>query len=308
MALTLLEAAKLNSGDDVRSAVISLFAASDDLLMVLPYEPIEGNALKYNQEEALPGIAFRGVNGSYTESTGVLNPIVEQLVIAGGDLDVDLFLTQTMGQGQRATQEAMKVKALAHTIGHKIIKGDSATSPLEFDGLQTRLTGSQVLSSAVSGGVVLSLDSLDELIDTVDNPTHLLMSKAVKRSLTSAARNTSVGGFITTSIDAFGRPISMYGDLPILIADKNSNVNATLGFNEAYSGGGGSTGTSIYCMSLGEGSMTGIQNGQMRVTDLGELEAKPSTRTRVEWFAGLAMWSPRAAGRLRDIKAGAVTA
>src|SRR3954469_3977170 len=113
MALTLVEAAKINSGDVVRSAVIEMFAQESDVLMTLPFENIQGNALKYNREAALPGIAFRGVNESFAESTGVLNPVTEALVIAGGDLDVDRFIIQTQGQGVRATHESMKVKALA---------------------------------------------------------------------------------------------------------------------------------------------------------------------------------------------------
>jgi hypothetical protein len=107
MALTLVEAAKLNSGDVVRSSIIEMFARSSDILRVLPFQGIAGNALKYNREDILPGVGFRGVNEAYTESTGVLNPITETLAIAGGDLDVDRYLIQTMGAGTRASQEGI---------------------------------------------------------------------------------------------------------------------------------------------------------------------------------------------------------
>ena len=125
MALTLIEAAKRNAGDEVRAAVIETYARASDILRVLPFENIAGNALKYNQEQALPGIGFRGVNEGYTESTGVLNPVTESLVIAGGDLDVDKFIIATQGPDQRTAQEMMKVKALAHRWGYTFIKGDS---------------------------------------------------------------------------------------------------------------------------------------------------------------------------------------
>jgi len=113
MALTLVEAAKINSGDVVKSAVIEQYARSSDILRVLPFENISGNAIKYNQEGSLPGIGFRGVNEAYSESTGVLNPVTEPLVIAGGDLDVDNFIIETQGASVRSTHEMMKVKALA---------------------------------------------------------------------------------------------------------------------------------------------------------------------------------------------------
>lgn len=92
-ALTLIEAAKLESGDVYRQAVIEMYAGSSDILGALPFTSIAGNAYKYNRESSLPGVGFRGVNEAYTASVGVLNPLTEALVIAGGDLDVDKFIT-----------------------------------------------------------------------------------------------------------------------------------------------------------------------------------------------------------------------
>ena len=142
MALTLVEAAKL-AEDPAKSAFIEMFARSSDLLSVIPFVNITGNALAYNREESLPGVGFRGVNEAYTESVGVLNPQTETLSICGGDLDVDKFLIKTMGMEQRSIHEMMKVKAVSLNSTKKFIKGDSTSDPREFDGLQARLTGDQ---------------------------------------------------------------------------------------------------------------------------------------------------------------------
>lgn len=301
MALTLVEAAKLHSGDVVRSAIIELYARSSDILMALPFEDITGNAYKYNREETLPGIGFRGVNEGYTESTGILNPQTEPLVIAGGDLDVDMFILKTMGEDQRSVQEAMKVKALALNWTLKFIKGDQASEPREFDGLQVRCTGNQLISAgATGGGAALSLAKLDELIDAVDDPQYLIMNKTMRRRLTAAARATGVSGYLTWTKDSFGRTVTMYNDLPILIVDKDNTNTDILGFTEASSSGG-ATSTSIYCVSFGEGKFTGLQNGAMDVRDMGELEDKPAKRTRVEWYNGMAIFHGRAAARLQHI-------
>lgn len=311
MPMTLVEAAKraANQGVIERAAVIETYARSSDILRVLPFTNIAGNALKYNQESALPGVGFRGVNEGYSESTGVLNPVTEPLVIAGGDLDVDKFITTTMGQGTRTSQEQLKLKALAHRWSHTFIKGDSESDPREFDGLQKRVTGNQLIAAgSTSGGDVLSLGKLDEAIDAVDNPQYLLMSKAMRRLITTAARNPSVTGYITYSKDEFGRQVTAYNDLPILIADGNGSPYATLGFNEANPGGGSSVGTSIYVLSFGDGILGGIQNTAPMVTDIGELQEKPSMRTRVEWYSGVAVYHPRSVARLYGIKTGAVTA
>ena len=301
MALTLLEATKINSGDVFKAGVLAKFAESSEILRVLGFLGINGNSLKYNVEETLPGIGFRGVNGSYTESTGIINPKTESLVIAGGDLDVDKFIVDTMGASQRTVHEAMKIKALSLAWTKTFIKGDSETNPLEFDGLQKRLQGDSVIANHATGAG-LSLAKLDEAIDAVDGANAILMSKAMRRRLTVAARTQAVGGNITYTIDQFGRQVAMYNDLPILIVDKDNENNDILGFTEANST------TSIYVVAFGDGQVQGLENGGMSVRDMGELETKPSLRTRIEWYSGFGVFAPRSAARLRNITDVAVTA
>ena len=61
MALTLVEAAKTVQ-NPIQSAIIEMYARSSSILAALPFTTIAGNALRYNREETLPGIGFRGVN------------------------------------------------------------------------------------------------------------------------------------------------------------------------------------------------------------------------------------------------------
>jgi hypothetical protein len=309
MAMTLLEASKLNPGDVVRNSVIEMFARSNDILRVLPFMDVPGNSYHYNQEGQLPGVAFRGVNQGYDESVGVVNPQTEVLRIGGGDLDVDKAIIKMHGEGVRSTHEDMKIKAMSLYIAKKIVKGDSVANPLEFDGLQNRITGSQLIAAGnTSGGDPLSLTKLDEAIDAVDDPQYLLMSKALRRRLTAAARNPNVGGYITYDVDEFGRKVTLYNDLPILIADYDDLGARILDFNEAAPNPSGTAATSIYVLSVGDQKLTGLQNGIMEVTDLGEIDAKPVLRTRVEWLVGLAALHGRCASRLWGITDAAVTA
>lgn len=308
MAMTLLEASKLNKGDVVRSAVIEMFAASSDILGVLPFMDIPGGSYHYNQEGSLPGVAFRGVNEAYAESVGIINPQVEVLRIGGGDLDVDKALLKMHGQGVRSTHEAMKIKAMALYWTKKFIKGDSVADPREFDGLQARCTGSQLIAAgATANGTPLSLAKLDELIDAVDNPTHLIMNKSLVRRLSAAARTTAVGGDIEWVLNDFGKRVTVYNGLPILVADYDDLGARFMDFDEAATSGT-STASSIYAISVGEGMLTGIQNGTMDVKDLGEIDDKPVYRTRVEWLNGFVALHGRCAARLWSIADAAVTA
>lgn len=302
MALTLVEATKTMQ-NPLQSAITEIYAKESAILGVLPFETIAGNAYKYNQEGSLPGIGFRGINEGFSESTGVLNPLTESLVIAGGDLDVDTAIVSTQGPGVRATHVGMKTKALSLAWGSKFFKGDSVASPAEFDGLQKRLGGSQLIANgSTSGGDALSLMKLDEAIDQTYMATHIAMSKAMRRRFTQAARDQSIGGIMGQTVDAFGRQVSTYNGLPILEVDRDNNDLQTLGFTEANPGGGAAVGTSIYVLSLGSDTLFGIQSKVIEARDLGEMESKPCYRTRVEWLNGIVLLHPRAGTRLWGIK------
>ena len=314
MALTLLESRKLGTSEVMRNAVIEEYAASSDILRELPFENIAGGAYAYNREDTLPAVGFRGVNEAYTEGTGVINPQVETLTIAGGDLDVDQFILDTNGPQTRSTHEMMKVKALALRWTREFIKGDSVANPRVFDGLQARVTGTQLMSAgATSGGDALSLAMLDDLIDLVDMPTHIIVNKKIRNLLSAASRQTSVGGFITFDQNEFGQRVASYGGLPILVVDYDNDGNQIMPFSEANPGGGSPASTSIYVASFGSSMLTGIQgavNGQygVAVRDLGELETKPAKRTRVDWYSGYAVLHGRAVARLQGVKSAAVVA
>ena len=315
MALTLVEAVKLNPAETFRNGVIELFARESDILRTLPFMSIPGGSYHYNQEGTLPGVGFRGVNEGYTESTGVLNPKVDSVVISGGDIDVDKFLVDIHGVEQRVMHTQMKIKSLAQQWHSKFIKGDSDSDPREFDGLQKRLGSSRIVSNGEDPGAAneagtLSFDRLDETIDLVDNATHLIMTKQAKRSLLSGARSSSSGmATINHTKDDFGRQIETYAGLPILIADANAidAQYAALGNNETpvdtanITAGNLTQLSSVYVVSFGDGFLTGIDKGGIQVRDLGEIEDKPVFRTRIEWYSGLTLQHPRAAARLADI-------
>jgi len=307
MAMTLLEYSKgLSSGEEYRQGVIELYAGSSGILANLPFDDIQGNALKYDTEDSLPGVAFRGINETYTSATGVINPQTESLTASGGTLDVDRMLVKTQGEGSRNRHEAMKVRALSLLWTKKFIKGDSNTDPREFDGLQSRLVNDQLIAAgATSGGDALSLSTLDQLTDQVVDPTHYIMNKAMRRRLTQAARNSSIGGFITFDVDAFGKQVSMYNGLPIIEIDLDNESTAILPFTEANPGGGTAASTSIYCVSFAENGVMGLQNGGIEVEDLGNPTGTLYS-TLVEWYSAFGVFNGRGAARLNGIKNAAV--
>lgn len=305
-SMTLLEYSKTGTGTELQQAIVETFARSSMILEILPFRNISGNALRYNQERALPGIAFRGINEPFVASHGITNPVVESLKIAGGDLIVDKFLVDTEGGDTRGLQESMQLKSLANAFQVSFFKGDTQSNANDLDGLQNRVGGSQEIVNVVGGGA-LSLAKLDEALDLVMSPTHLFMNKTMRRRITQAARNTAVGGFIVQERDDFGRWVTFYNDIPIVALEDVAGQDNVLPFTETSANGATVINTSIYVASVGEGMLMGIQNGGMQVRDLGEMETQPALLTRIEWYPGLTIQHPRAVARLRDIQDLAVT-
>lgn len=294
----------------VERAFIEMFAEKSDLIAALPLVAAPGGAYRYDREAALPGVAFRGINESYTPTTGVINPLVEQTFIAGGEIKVDKALIRRFGEKRRAREEKMQVKALVRTITSKVINGSNASQVREFDGIKTRLTGTALTAnSASSGGAALSLYNLDRAIDKVMEPTHIMMSKAMRTRLTQAGRNTGVGGYVAQTKNDFGQTITSYRGLPILVGYEDEvNDTVLFPFDEVASGGGSAVTTSIYVASMKEGMFSGLQVAPMEVKDMGEIDASPHYLTRIEWDFGICIEHPSALHRLTSITDAAITA
>jgi hypothetical protein len=101
--------------------------------------------------------------------------------------------------------------------------------------------------------------------------------------------------YIQVGKDNFGRPIEFFGDVQIRTLDED-----IIGFNETI--GTVNDSGSIYAVKFGaQEAISGLTNGGVQVYDLGEIDAKPVYRTRIEFYCGLADFHPKAAARLKGI-------
>ncbi|MFL5954785.1 MAG: major capsid protein [Gaiellaceae bacterium] len=316
MAITLAEAAKL-SHDDLQKGVVETFILESVVLDRLNLLSIEGNAYAYNEEAALPGVEFRAVNGSYVESTGTVNQKTETLSILGGDADVDTFIVKTRGNlnDQRAVQTRLKVKAAVTKFQDTFINGDTAVDANSFDGLKKRLTGAQVIDAATNGLLVIGaddnarnafFDKLDEAIAAVDNPGGIWMNRLIRQKVESSARRLTA---YDETKDEFGRVVKTYQGLPLLDIGKKADNTLIIPQTEVQ-GTSGAACSSIYVVGMSqdesEHGVCGLFNGDspeepISVRDIGELDAKPAYRTRIEFFCGIAVFGGFAASRLRGV-------
>jgi len=315
MAVTLLQSALTAeaNGEFKKAGVLKTFADSSPMLAAMPMLPIQGSAFAWTRQASLGSAGFRSVNGSFSESAGTVETRTVAMKIIGGDLDVDEFLVQAHGPAHRAIQEQAKAALIAQTISYQIIKGSvaggggSTGDANGFDGLQVRYGGGfgstpvvdggenagQILQN--SGGGALSMRSLDEAIQAVENPTHLLMAKKMRVNIQALLRGSSSVQMVK---DEYGRLVTTYNGLPILDADVLGTVSGLeqIGFNE-----NNDSSTSIYCLSLTDMGLCMPTVGGVQVRDLGEQNAKAVRRTRVEMYANIADIHPRCVSRLYDI-------
>ncbi|MFZ9061333.1 MAG: major capsid protein [Steroidobacteraceae bacterium] len=306
MGLTLLEAAK-SERDPARLAVIRELAEGE-LMRVIPFQDVEGEGVFYDVEQELPSVGFRGINETLDASYGVLNPQSERLKVLGAEVDVDTSIIDMRGPDAVGDQVRMKVTSMRMTFEDQFINGDESLNPRSFDGLKRRINAGS--SQAINMNGALSLSALDELIDACDamgGQKVLIMNKKMRRRLNTASRATTIGGFINYELDSFGRRVTQYGDVPIIVTDTNAQNQPVQPFTET------SSSTSIYCVAMGDLLTTAIQGrcrGQfgISVRAMGEVPDAPVDRTRIEWYCGLAIYNGRSAARLYGVTDAAVVA
>lgn len=302
--VTLMEAAK-HSQEEIKRSVTKIIVEHSPILEYLPMKSITGPAYRYHTEGRLGDIAFRGVNGSWTRSVGVINPNLEQLYIMGGELTIDNFEIATM-QGLiplKASKYRMKSRAMGIKFSESFFEGDSAVDPYSFDGIRKRVTGNQKILAAAGGGT-LTLAMLDQLLDSVvgDNSQKVLfMNQTLRRKVTALVRATTGSSLITFEQGMFGRQQMSYAGVPIREVYREDDGSTILGFDEDP-GDGTSDTASIYCIRFGEEFVHGIQNGAMPdVQDFGQTQAGPYHLGRIEWYVGMAVEHPRSVARLYGI-------
>ena len=303
--LTLLEAAK-HSQDDIERAVAKIIVEESAVLEYLPMRTINGPAYRYHREQSLGTVAFRGVGGTYTADSGVINPLFEPLVIMGGEVSIDNFEVEVMQNllNLKADKYRMKARQVGIKFSETFFEGDTVVDPFAFDGLRKRLTGGQKLEMATNGAV-LSLAKLDELLDTVvgdGGEKVLFMSAAVRRQVTALARAQTGSSLISMTQDTFGKQHVAYSGSPIRVVRRGDDGSTILGFDETQ--GSSNLAASIYCVRFGSDYVMGIQSKSLpSVKDFGEIQSAPKHLGRIEWFPGLVVRHPRCAARLAGVLA-----
>lgn len=281
---------------------------------IIPFVTAEGGAYAYAMERELPSMSPRAINEANDDSMGRITQEAEVLKIYGKDVKTDRALLDMNGPRAHRQQINMNIRALRLRFERDFIKGDpTENGGRNARGLQSLITAgsSQYISNHATAGP-LSRTKLDELIDSVDVPPsekRLIMGRQMGRLLQAAVANPAFAGNVDFRPNEFGKQATFFNDVEIIRSDVDENNVPIQGFTESNST------TSIYCVALGEGLVTGIQGtvqvpggGRqegLAVYDVGEMHQTSHQLTRIVWYLNFVMENKRAAARLDKITAAA---
>jgi hypothetical protein len=246
MAISLITWAA-QSAQPMLAGLVERITNRSMFLRLLKFIQVDGLSYQYNRREALPGIQFRGINSNYSTPPSVINPQVESLSIFGGEIQTDAILYDLEGDKARQNEIEGKIINAGLFFDRNFIKGDPGTIPLSFPGLNSRLTGNQLLLAGTNGGN-MTLEMIDATIDQTvggDEGKILVMNKATRRNLTTLARNTAK----IASMEGVLGKVQTYDDIPIVILDEDGDQQPILAENETC--GTAANTVSLYCVKLG---------------------------------------------------------
>lgn len=291
--VTLAESAKL-SQDLLIAGVIESIVEVNPLFEVMPFTPIEGNALAYNREAVLGDVQFLGVGGTITaKAPAEFVKVTSSLTTLIGDAEVNGLIQATRSNytDQKAIQVASKAKSIGRKYQESMIIGNGSSNT--FNGLLSLVPNAQLVDTGANGAN-FSFEIMDELMDKIKDKDgacdYFMMPARTLRAyyaLLRALGGATIGDVVTLPS---GRQIPAYRGVPIFRNDwipTNQTKGATAG-----------TTTTIFAGTFDDGSgthgisgLTAMDSAGVRVEDVGVSETKDETITRVKMYCGLALFS-----------------
>ena len=309
--VTLLESQKL-AQDELVAGIIESIVTVNRMFTVLPFDGIDGNALKYNREAVLGAVATTGVGdgpGSIgpnaaagsnqaerllAKEAATFTEVTASLTTIMGDAEINGLIDHTRssdGNNQTATQIASKAKSAGRRYQEMLITGDGTLE--SFAGLLSLCPAGQTIAAVGGNGDPLTFEVMDNLLDQVVDKDgqvdYFAMNARTIRSFMTLLR--ALGG---ANIDEVvnlpdGTTIGAYRGVPMFRNDYVP-INQTTG--------GNMTTTTFFAGTFDDGArqngiagLTAANASGIQVEDIGTHFEKDERVWRVRWYVGLALFS-----------------
>lgn len=297
MPLLRVEAEKL-SNNTLLQGIVEEIIDRDAMFAMLPFAQVNSKALVYNRENTLAGADWLDPNDTINESASTFTEVTAKLRILAGDVDVDKFLIETMGDtnNQVVTQLQAKAKGVGRIFHAQVANGDATANTKAFDGLPNLVDPAMSFAVAANGGAI-TLELLDQLRDMVKmGPDAFIMRSGTWRAIRVLLRAFGGNTAQMIEIENFGVPVPAFDGTPVIINDflADDEVQGTE-----------TAACSIYAARFNEADgLHGIYGGPtagMRVENIGTVQNKDAYRFRMKWYAGLVLKSTQSLARLKGV-------
>lgn len=306
MPLLRAEAEKL-SNSYLEAGVIEELITRDETFAYLPFMGINNKTYDYVREDVVDvqdqidkedSVAWTEPGDEIPERATKFIEVTAKLRALIGDVDVDNFLNETMTDtnGQKATQIAAKAKVIRSKWQMNFARGSVVANAKSFDGLPHLISAGQTLYAGTNGAT-LDFDMLDELKDMVNyGADALVMHSRTWRAMKTLLRALNIQPE-HIAVPEVGILVPVYDGTPII---RNDYLET-----DEEVGSSGAVCTSIYAARFNEDDglfgLYGGSNMGVRIEDIGTVQNKDATRTRVKWYSGLALKSNKALARLAGV-------
>jgi hypothetical protein len=310
-SVTLAESAKL-AQEELVAGVIESIVTVNRMFEILPFDGIDGNALKYNREALLGPVATVGVGDTdgvigsgasagsnlaerqAAKNAATFTEVTASLTTIMGDAEVNGLIQATRssdGNDQTETQIASKAKSAGRKYQDMLINGDGTNET--FPGLLALVPVGQTVAATGGSGDALSFETMDETMDLVidkdGDVDYFAMHRRTIRSFKALLRALGGAGINEVLELPSGKVVPVYSGVPIFRNDYIPTNQTT---------GGSTTTTTFFAGTLDEGGrqhgiagLTASNAAGIDVVDVGESETKDERIWRVKWYAGLALFS-----------------
>jgi hypothetical protein len=271
----------------------------------------------YNQDYQLPTASFIGLNQAAPAPTsGAQRRVMATAARMVVKLRIDNTFKMTPGKWESEERKQVRLGGVAAGLkfSEEFFDGNPLTNPLEPTGLYRYLASglavgtipSQQQVSMTTGGDTLTLQKLNVLLSRVKGSNKVLfMNETMHLKILELCQTASAPGYIRIqqTENDFGKPVDVYGGVPIRVIEREDNYATVLDFDE-NDGSGNLDTCSIWCVSFG--NETGVyafapRGLGMNVSGFKEIPGETYSDSLTEWYFQFVVSGPRSIARLRYV-------
>lgn len=242
MALTLADLSK-QEVQPLKKFILENLLRYSDLMSLVPMKKVDSLSSIVVRWKALPSVAYRQINGTYTESTGSTEQITEGVYALGGEVKFDRIFDMVSNtiEDPKKTQTQMKVRAIAYQFNDNLINGDHASDVNAPEGINKRIASYLPSRQSISAGTALDVTASSANMHTFVDKLHEAIELAglrkaptikpkrgdkqpAKEGALLMNRDTYLGvgrvlrrlGLLNVTQDAYGREFDSFDGVPMI--------------------------------------------------------------------------------------------